>query len=62
MIRIIKSKGDSIETSLKIIIDPNGNFQFSVDDFWLQRFKADVYGKRTSTIWKLRNEILQQMK
>ena len=45
MIRIIKSKGDSIETSLKIIIDPNGNFQFSVDDFWLQRFKADVYGK-----------------
>ena len=45
MICIIKSKGDSIETSLKIIIDPNGNFQFSVDDFWLQRFKADVYGK-----------------
>ena len=45
MIRIIKSKGDSIETSLKIIIDPNGNYQFSVDDFWLQRFKADVYGK-----------------
>ena len=45
MIRIIKSKGDSIETRLKIIIDPNGNFQFSVDDFWLQRFKADVYGK-----------------
>ena len=29
MICIIKSKGDSIETSLKIIIDPNGNFQFS---------------------------------
>ena len=45
MIRIIKSKGDSIETSLKIIIDPNGNYQFSVDDFWLQRFKADAYGK-----------------
>ena len=29
MIRIIKSKGDSIETSLKIIIDPNGNFQLN---------------------------------
>lgn len=45
MIRIIKGKGDTIETTLKIIIDQNGNYQFSVDDFWLQRFKSDVYGK-----------------
>ena len=45
MIRLIKNNGDMIETSLKIIIDQNGNYQFSVDDFWLDRFKADVYGK-----------------
>lgn len=45
MIRLIKNNGDMIETSLKIIIDQNGNYQFSVDDFWLERFKADVYGK-----------------
>ena len=45
MIRLIKNNGDMIETSLKIIIDQNGNYQFSVDYFWLERFKADVYGK-----------------
>lgn len=45
IIRIIKSKGDTIEAGLKIIIDQNGNYQFSVDGFFLERFKADIYGK-----------------
>ena len=45
MVLLIKENGDTIESSLKIIVDQNGNYKFSVDDFWLQRFKADVYGK-----------------
>lgn len=45
ILRIIKSHGESAEASLKIILDKNGNYQFSADGFSLERFKADVYGK-----------------
>lgn len=46
-IRLIKEHGDSPENNLKITADENGGFRFTADGFELDRFKADVYGRRS---------------
>ncbi|OUP51167.1 penicillin-binding transpeptidase domain-containing protein [Lachnoclostridium sp. An181] len=45
MNRIIRNQGGSVENSLKIMVDKNGTYIFTVSGFALDRFKADVYGK-----------------
>ncbi len=44
LIRMIEKNGDSIVNDFNIIIDPDGNYAFAVEDRQLRRFLADVYG------------------
>jgi penicillin-binding protein 2 len=43
LIRMIEKNGDSINMDLKIYIDEDGEFAYSVSDAALRRFLADVY-------------------
>lgn len=42
---IIRENGDTVEDSLQIMADRNGNFQFTVEGTALDRFRADVFGR-----------------
>lgn len=44
LIQIIEEKGDSIDRDFHIILDENGEYAFDVEDFALDRFRADIYG------------------
>lgn len=45
LIGMIEENGDSIVTDFNIILDSNGEYQFTVSGTQLQRFLADIYGK-----------------
>lgn len=45
LITILEKHGDSMENTLQIRLDENGNYEFTSDGFQLGRFKADVYGR-----------------
>lgn len=45
VIRIVEEHGDKINNDFSIVLDDYGNYQFSVEDRQLLRFKADVYGR-----------------
>ena len=48
LIRIIEKRGDQISSSdLKIMIDEDGAFAFTVDGTQKLRFLADIYGKKS---------------
>lgn len=38
--------GESFQNELKIAINSNGEYEYTVDGMALQRFKADIFGKR----------------
>ncbi len=44
LINIIEEHGGSIDNSFSIYLDGNGEYQFSVADTQLMRFRADIYG------------------
>lgn len=54
LIGFIEEKGDSIVNNLSIVLDANGQFQFTVEGTTLKRFLADVYG--ASSYKKLKDE------
>lgn len=45
LITILEKHGDSMENTLQIRLDKNGNYEFTSDGFQIDRFKADVYGR-----------------
>lgn len=45
---VIKEHGDSVENNLKITTDEHGNYRFTAEGSELNRFRADVYGKRSA--------------
>lgn len=47
LIEIIEQNGDKIVNEFNIVLDKDGNFQFTVADTQLLRFLADVYGRDT---------------
>lgn len=47
LIGYIEQNDDSIISDFNIIIDQDGHYQFAVEGSQLQRFLADVYGRRT---------------
>ena len=44
MIRIIESCGDQVDSDFSIVLDEYGNYQYTLSDTRLRRFKADIYG------------------
>lgn len=44
MIRIIESCGDEVDSDFSIVLDEYGNYQYTLSDTRLRRFKADIYG------------------
>lgn len=44
LIQIVEQYGDSIDRDFHIILDENGEYTFDVEDFALDRFRADIYG------------------
>ena len=47
LIEMIVRNGDRVITDFKIVVNEDGEFAFSVEGTSLQRFLADVYGKKT---------------
>lgn len=47
LIEMIERNGDRVITDFKIVVNEDGEFAFSVEGTSLQRFLADVYGKKT---------------
>ncbi len=47
LIKMIEASGDQIISDFNIVLDNNGNYQFSVEGTQLLRFLADVYGHPT---------------
>lgn len=47
LIKMIEKNGDSVITDFKIIINEDGDFEYSVSGTALYRFLADVYGYKT---------------
>ena len=44
MIHIIESCGDEVDSDFSIVLDEYGNYQYTLSDTRLRRFKADIYG------------------
>ncbi len=44
MIHIIESCGDEVDSDFSIVLDEYGNYQYTLSDARLRRFKADIYG------------------
>lgn len=44
MIHLIESSGDEVDSDFSIVLDEYGNYQYTVTDTRLRRFKADIYG------------------
>ncbi len=53
IIRIIEDNGDTVDCDFDIILNENGDYEFTVDGTKLLRFKADIYGCRAVTDLKL---------
>ena len=47
LVNIIERNGDSIDNNFDIVLDENGGFSFAVEGTALQRFLADVYGRKS---------------
>lgn len=47
LIRMIEKNGDSCITDFRIYLNEDGEFEYTVEGTSLQRFLADVYGKKT---------------
>ena len=47
LVKYIEANGDHIINDFNIILDSDGNYQFAVSDSQLQRFLADVYGRKS---------------
>ena len=47
LITIIESNGDKINSDFNIYVDSNGQYTFAVSGAQLDRFLADVYGKKS---------------
>ncbi|NLL79981.1 MAG: penicillin-binding protein [Clostridiales bacterium] len=47
LINYIEDNDDSIINDFNIVLDKDNNYQFAVEDKQLQRFLADVYGRKT---------------
>ena len=45
IIKLFKKNGETLNNELKIIINKDGNFEYSVDGMSLKRFKADIFGQ-----------------
>jgi len=45
IIRLFKKNGETLNNELKIIINKDGNFVYSVEGISLKRFKADIFGQ-----------------
>jgi len=46
IIQILESNGDVLDPDFHIILNANGEYEFDVTDFALNRFRADIYGHR----------------
>lgn len=44
MIHLIEASGDEVDSNFSIILDEYGNYQYTLSDTRLRRFKADIYG------------------
>lgn len=44
MIHLIEASGDEVDSDFSIILDEYGNYQYTLTDTRLRRFKADIYG------------------
>lgn len=47
LIRMIEKNGDKVNTDFKIMVNEDGEFEYTVDGTSRLRFIADVYGKKT---------------
>ena len=45
LIKLFKNNGEKLNNELKIIVNKNGDFEYSVDGISLKRFKADIFGR-----------------
>jgi len=45
IIRLFKKNGETLNNELKIIVNKDGNFVYSVEGISLKRFKADIFGQ-----------------
>lgn len=48
IVQVLRENGDKLNNELKIILNKNGGYEYSVDGVLLQRFKADIFGKADS--------------
>lgn len=44
MIHIIEESGDKVDSDFSIILDEHGQYQYTLSDTRLRRFKADIFG------------------
>lgn len=45
IIKIIEAHGDTVLNHLDIKLNEDGAFEYTAEGFWLERFRADVFGK-----------------
>ena len=45
LIKMIESHGDSVTSSFRVVLSPDGGYAYNASGFTLLRFKADLFGK-----------------